>query len=82
MSASLLHAVSGPASQIFEKHRAPSSDVGPQVSLEAGVQRVVMASSNHAADFYEPLIHSGECAPPSPARRGRAGPGRSRRPRS
>ena len=25
-----------------------------------GVQRVVMASSNHAADFYEPLIHTGE----------------------
>ena len=51
MSAPLLHAVSGPASQIFEKHRAPSSDVGPQVSLEAGVQRVVMASSNHAASL-------------------------------
>lgn len=31
-----------------------------QVALEEGVQRVVMASSNHAADFYEPLIHSGE----------------------
>ena len=31
-----------------------------QVSLEEGVRRVVMASSNHAADFYEPLIHSGD----------------------
>ena len=31
-----------------------------QVALEEGVQRVVMASSNHAADFYEPLIHSKE----------------------
>ena len=25
-----------------------------------GVQRVVMASSNHAADFYEPLSDTGE----------------------
>lgn len=30
-----------------------------QLSLEAGVRRVVMASSNHAADWYEGLIHSG-----------------------
>jgi hypothetical protein len=30
-----------------------------QLSLEEGVRRVVMASSNHAADWYEPLIHSG-----------------------
>jgi hypothetical protein len=29
-----------------------------QLSLEEGVRRVVMASSNHAADWYEPLIHS------------------------
>ena len=28
--------------------------------VREGVQRVVMASSNHAADFYEPLIHTGE----------------------
>ena len=27
-----------------------------QTSLEEGVRRVVMASSNHAADYYEPLI--------------------------
>ena len=27
-----------------------------QTSLEAGVRRVVMASSNHAADYFEPLI--------------------------
>jgi hypothetical protein len=27
-----------------------------QVSLEEGVRRVVVASSNHAADYYEPLI--------------------------
>jgi nucleoside-diphosphate-sugar epimerase len=29
-----------------------------RVSLEEGVQRVVVASSNHAADWYEPLIHA------------------------
>lgn len=28
-----------------------------QLSLEEGVRRVVMASSNHAADWYETLIH-------------------------
>lgn len=30
-----------------------------QTSLEEGVGRVVMASSNHAADYYEPLILDG-----------------------
>jgi hypothetical protein len=29
-----------------------------QLSLEEGVQRVVVASSNHAADWYEGLIHA------------------------
>jgi hypothetical protein len=29
-----------------------------QLALEEGVQRVVMASSNHAADWYELLIHA------------------------
>ncbi len=29
-----------------------------RLSHEAGVQRVVMASSNHAADWYEPRIHA------------------------
>jgi nucleoside-diphosphate-sugar epimerase len=29
-----------------------------RLSHEVGVQRVVMASSNHAADWYEPLIHA------------------------
>ena len=29
-----------------------------QLSLEAGVRRVVMASSNHAADWYEGLVHA------------------------
>jgi hypothetical protein len=31
-----------------------------RVSLEAGVRRVVVASSNHAADYYERLVWSGE----------------------
>ena len=31
-----------------------------QTSLEAGVRRVVVASSNHAADYYEPLILDGK----------------------
>lgn len=30
-----------------------------QTSLEAGVRRVVVASSNHAADYFEPLILDG-----------------------
>ncbi|MBI4641959.1 MAG: NAD(P)-dependent oxidoreductase [Candidatus Tectomicrobia bacterium] len=30
------------------------------LSLEEGVRRVVVASSNHAADWYEPLIHEGK----------------------
>jgi hypothetical protein len=31
-----------------------------QTSLEEGVRRVVVASSNHAADYYEPLILDGQ----------------------
>jgi hypothetical protein len=31
-----------------------------QLSMEEGVKRVVMASSNHAADWYEHLIHIGK----------------------
>jgi len=31
-----------------------------QLSMEEGVRRVVMASSNHAADWYEHLIHVGK----------------------
>ena len=31
-----------------------------QLAMEEGVQRVVMASSNHAADWYEHLIHVGK----------------------
>src|SRR5439155_12660858 len=38
----------------------PNVDMAEHVyrlSLEEGVKRVVVASSNHAADWYEPLIH-------------------------
>ena len=31
-----------------------------QLALEEGVRRVVVASSNHAADWYESLIHAGK----------------------
>jgi len=31
-----------------------------QIALEEGVRRVVVASSNHAADYYEPLILDGK----------------------
>jgi NAD+ dependent glucose-6-phosphate dehydrogenase len=39
----------------------PNVDMAERVfrhALEAGVQRVVVASSNHAADYYEPLLHA------------------------
>jgi hypothetical protein len=38
----------------------PNVDMAERVyrhALEAGVERVVFASSNHAADWYEPLLH-------------------------
>lgn len=31
-----------------------------QLALEEGLERVVMASSNHAADWYEDLVHAGQ----------------------
>ena len=31
-----------------------------QACVEAEVRRVIVVSSNHAADFYEPLVHSGD----------------------
>ena len=40
-----------------------------QTALEEGVRRVVVASSNHAADYYEPLILSGEMDLVDPAGR-------------
>jgi nucleoside-diphosphate-sugar epimerase len=41
----------------------PNLDMADRVfrlSLEEGVRRVVMASSNHAADWYEELLHVGK----------------------
>src|SRR5438105_6486987 len=41
----------------------PNVDMAERVyrlALEENVQRVVVASSNHAADWYEPLLHSGQ----------------------
>src|SRR5262249_49225422 len=43
-------------------HEPPNVDMAETVyrlALEESVQRVVVASSNHAADWYEPLLHSG-----------------------
>ena len=39
----------------------PNVDMAERVyrfALDAGVRRVVVASSNHAADWYEPLLHA------------------------
>ncbi len=50
-----------PASQ-YEAERA-NVDMAYRVlrlSMEEGVRRVVIASSNHAADWYERLIHAGQ----------------------
>lgn len=38
-----------------------------QACVEADVPRAVIMSSNHAADFYEPLIHSGDVFGVTPA---------------
>lgn len=38
-----------------------------QLALEKGVRRVVVASSNHAADWYEPLVHDGQLDGVTPA---------------
>lgn len=43
-----------------------------QTSLEAGVRRVVVASSNHAADYYEPLILDGKMDFVDPNQRARS----------
>jgi nucleoside-diphosphate-sugar epimerase len=40
----------------------PNVDMAERVyrfALDAGVNRVVVASSNHAADWYEPVLHAG-----------------------
>ena len=40
-----------------------------QLALEEGLERVVMASSNHAADWYEDLVHAGRKDGVSPEER-------------
>jgi hypothetical protein len=48
----------------------PNVDMAERVyrhALDAGVRRVVVASSNHAADWYEPMIHSGQLDMVGPA---------------
>ena len=40
-----------------------------QLALEEGLERVVMASSNHAADWYEDLVHAGRRDAVSPDER-------------
>ena len=54
------------AAQGEERFRAELANVEMayhvfQTAREEGVRRVVMISSNHAADYYEPLILDGEC---------------------
>jgi hypothetical protein len=48
----------GPESYFTERANIDMAWRVYQLSFEAGVQRVVMASSNHAADWYEQLIHA------------------------
>ena len=43
-----------------------------QTAREEGVRRVVMISSNHAADYYEPLILDGKCDVVTPGMQERA----------
>jgi hypothetical protein len=47
----------------------PNVDMAERVyrfALDANVDRVIVASSNHAADWYEPLLHSGTGDPIGP----------------
>ncbi len=51
--------VSGAGKRYLEER--PNVDMAERVyrfALDEGVRRVVVASSNHAADWYEPLIHA------------------------
>ena len=57
--------VNGDRSDLDQCFRAEMNNVEMafnvyQTSLEAGVRRVVVASSNHAADYFEPLILDGK----------------------
>jgi hypothetical protein len=58
-----IHPASGEGSRSIQSYRTEQTNVEMafhvyQLSLEEGVRRVVMASSNHAADWYEGLIHA------------------------
>src|SRR5215472_13601792 len=46
-------------SYLDERPNVDMADAVYRLALEESVQRVVVASSNHAADWYEPLLHSG-----------------------
>jgi hypothetical protein len=58
-----IHPDSGPAGLGMETYYTERTNVDMaclvyQLALEKGVRRVVVASSNHAADWYEGLIHA------------------------
>jgi NAD+ dependent glucose-6-phosphate dehydrogenase len=58
-----IHPPSGQGSRSIESYYTERTNVDMafhvyQLSLEEGVRRVVVASSNHAADWYERLIHA------------------------
>lgn len=58
-----IHPSTGQGSGTIDSFRAERTNVEMafhvfQLSLEEGVRRVVVASSNHAADWYEHLIHA------------------------
>jgi hypothetical protein len=60
---SYIHPPTGQGSRSPESYYTERTNVDMafhvyQLSLEEGVRRVVMASSNHAADWYERLIHA------------------------
>ena len=58
-----IHPSTGQGSATVESYRAERTNVDMafhvfQLSMEEGVRRVVVASSNHAADWYEHLLHA------------------------
>jgi hypothetical protein len=58
-----IHPPTGQGSPTVESYRAERTNVDMafhvfQLAMEEGVRRVVVASSNHAADWYEHLLHA------------------------
>ena len=58
-----IHPSTGQGSPTIELYRAERTNVDMafhvfQLAMEEGVRRVVVASSNHAADWYEHLLHA------------------------